>query len=173
MKISEKGLKFLMTDEGFRNKAYKDIYGYWTTGVGHLIKPNEQHLITKTLTNAEVMELLKSDLVSFEKEVNDTIYVPLKQHEYDALVSLAFNIGYGRRAGGTEPDEKGFSGTTLVKRINSLASQDKIINGFSLWNSKGDLKNRRAKEAKLYISGDYSERKFFLTASEMTQFYKV
>lgn len=44
-------------------KPYKDIYGKWTVGVGHLMSPEEvQKYANKTLTNQEVQELFDKDL---------------------------------------------------------------------------------------------------------------
>ena len=162
MNTSENGLKFIMTEEGHQNKAYKDKYGKWTIGVGHLIKPNEQYLLTKILTDAEVMALLRQDIKEAEDTVNASILIPIKQYQFDALVSLEFNIG--RHA---------FETSTLHNVINGLGSKEEITKWFSAWNSHGLLKNRRAKEDKLYLTGDYSEHEFTLTASEMAQYYKA
>ena len=62
MAIAKSTLDFIIKEEGARNKAYKDSKGLWTIGVGHLIKADEQHLINTTLTDAQVEDLLKSDL---------------------------------------------------------------------------------------------------------------
>ena len=58
MAIAKSTLAFISKEEGIRNKAYKDSKGLWTIGVGHLIKPDEQHLITATLTDEQVQDLL-------------------------------------------------------------------------------------------------------------------
>ena len=58
MAIAKSTLDFITKEEGSRNKAYKDTKGLWTIGVGHLIKADEQHLITATLTDEQVEELL-------------------------------------------------------------------------------------------------------------------
>ena len=73
MNVSQRGLDFIISEEGFKNKAYKDVKGLPTIGVGHLILPTETHLLSKTLTNQEVRELLKKDIQRFEKCVNDAI----------------------------------------------------------------------------------------------------
>jgi len=48
--------------EGERLTAYKDAAGYWTIGIGHLIKSNEQHLIGATITADQSDTLFKMDL---------------------------------------------------------------------------------------------------------------
>lgn len=45
------------------------------------------------ITAAQADEILSRDLALFEKAVASSVTVPLKQNEFDALVSLAFNIG--------------------------------------------------------------------------------
>jgi lysozyme len=145
-KMSLKGIDFLIKEEGFKNKAYKDSKGILTIGVGHkIILPSENYLLNKTLTNSEVQQLLKKDLKRFEKVVNDSIIYPMSQNKFDSLVSLGFNIG-----------ESGFRTSSLAKRINSKMSNEEIIKAFLMWNKLSELINRRIKEARLFITGDYS-----------------
>jgi len=143
--ISKRGIKFLTDLEGKRNKMYLDSKGLPTIGVGHLIKPEESNLLSKTLTDLEVQKLFDKDLDRFEKAVKDSITVPLKQHQKDALVSLAFNIG-----------ENGFKRSTLVKAINNKASDSEIIENFLKWRTPSVLIKRREKESKLYTTGNYN-----------------
>jgi lysozyme len=156
---SIKGLEFLKSLEGFKTKAYKDVNNLWTIGVGHLILPTENILLTKTLTSKEVNNLLDKDLDRFERVVSDSIKVPLTQHKKDALVSLAFNIG-----------ESGFKNSSLVKRINSNASDESIIKAFSMWNKPAVLAGRRAKEARLYLTGNYSNS---ITPIELSKYFRL
>lgn len=141
MKISDNGIWHLIRLEGYRNNAYKDVKGLWTTGVGHLIQPHEEHLINTVLTNEEVEDLLKADLVRFERVVNETIKVPLTQNQYDSLVSIAFNIGV-----------HGFKNSTFVKRINNKESKERISQAIMMWNKPSQIIGRRKKEVKLYFS---------------------
>ena len=60
--ITESTFNFITGFEGKRHKAYRDSRGLLTIGVGHLIKPNEQWMITATLTDEQVEDLFKSDL---------------------------------------------------------------------------------------------------------------
>jgi lysozyme len=144
-KMSLKGIDFLIAREGFRNAAYKDSKGLWTIGVGHLIQPNENYLLTKTLTNNEVLQLLKKDITKYEKAVNDSILFPLSQNKFDALVSLAFNIGV-----------EAFKTSTLSKRINSKLSPEEISSAFLMWNKPASVIGRRNLELNLYNTGNYS-----------------
>jgi lysozyme len=158
--MTSNGLKFLTSLEGFKNKAYQDIKGLWTIGVGHLIDMNkEQGMIQKVLTSPEVHALLNKDLDRFEKAVNDAIKVPVKPYQKDALYSIAFNIG-----------ETGFKNSTLVKAINAGAKQEDIIKAFSKWRTPKALEARRAKEARLYLTGNYST---IISPSDFNKYFKV
>lgn len=144
MKISEKGINFLIQEEGERLKAYKCAAGVWTIGIGHTGADVKEGMI---ITKEKSRELLKSDLSRFEKAVNTYIKVPLEQHQFDALVSLTFNIGVGN-----------FSKSTLVKKINVNASMEEIEFQFKQWKlarGKPILLSRRKREAELYKGGKY------------------
>jgi len=139
MAIAKSTLDFITKEEGARNKAYKDTKGLWTIGVGHLIKADEQHLITATLTDEQVEELLRSDLKWCSEAVESSVKVPLTQNQYDALYSLCFNIG------GTN-----FAKSTVVKKINEndlKGAADAIL----MWNKPAVLENRRKRERALFL----------------------
>ena len=139
MAIAKSTLDFITKEEGARNKAYKDSKGLWTIGVGHLIKADEQNLITATLTDEQVEDLLRSDLKWCSEAVETSIRVPLEQHQFDALYSLCFNIG------GTN-----FAKSTVVKKINEndlKGAADAIL----MWNKPDVLINRRKRERALFL----------------------
>jgi lysozyme len=139
MAITKSTLSYITEEEGKRNKAYKDTKGLWTIGVGHLIRPGEEHLITATLTDEEVEELLRSDLKWCSEAVESSVRVPLEQHQFDALYSLCFNIG------GTA-----FKNSTVVRRLNAgdmKGAADAIL----MWNKPAVLEKRRKRERELFL----------------------
>ena len=139
MAIAKSTLDFITKEEGSRNKAYQDSKGLWTIGVGHLIKTDEEYLLTATLTDEQVEDLLRKDLKWCSEAVETSVKVPLLQHQFDALYSLCFNIG------GTN-----FSNSTVVKKINQNDMQgaaDAILN----WNKPEVLINRRKRERALFL----------------------
>jgi len=115
MKMSPKAREVMAHHEGVRKKAYLDVVLLWTTGVGHLIAPIEQQKMTldqrkaakaagqlpcpiewmRTLTDAEVDQILQDDLSRFERGVLRLCPANLTQGRFDALVSFAFNAGLG------------------------------------------------------------------------------
>ena len=139
MAIAKSTLDFITKEEGARNKAYKDSKGLWTIGVGHLIKADEQNLITATLTDEQVEDLLRSDLKWCSEAVETSVKVPLQQHQFDALYSLCFNIG------GTN-----FAKSTVVKKINENDLQG-AADAILMWNKPEVLVNRRKRERALFL----------------------
>jgi lysozyme len=139
MAIAKSTLDFITKEEGARNKAYKDSKGLWTIGVGHLIKPDEQHLITATLTDEQVEELLRSDLKWCSEAVESSVRVPLSQGQFDALYSLCFNIG-----------ETAFRKSTVVRKINENDLQG-AADAILMWNKPEVLVNRRKRERALFL----------------------
>ena len=140
MAIAQSTLDYIIEEEGFRNKAYRDSKGLLTIGVGHLIKPGEEHLKSAVLTDEQVKELLKSDLKWCSEAVENSVRVPLTQSQFDALYSLCFNIG-----------ETAFKKSTVVKRLNANdyhGAADAIL----MWNKPAVLEKRRRRERELFLA---------------------
>jgi lysozyme len=140
MSIAESTINIIVNFEGKRNRAYKDSRGLWTIGVGHLIKPNEKHLITAELTDKEVHELLRHDLNQCDEAVTSSVRVPLTQNQYDALYSLCFNIG-----------PNGFKTSTIVRRLNQ-GDYRGAAEHFMDWIYPSELIGRRKKEKALFLT---------------------
>jgi len=108
MQLSYSGLEALKQYEGFRDKAYKDTGGVWTIGYGTTRiagKPVEQG---QTCTQAEALEWLRLDTAVAQTAVNQSVRVPLKQNQFDALVSFVYNIGIDA-----------FRASTLLRKLNA------------------------------------------------------
>lgn len=146
LSLSDNGRREIIKHEGFRTKAYQDVAGLWTIGIGHLIRPNEQHLINATLTNDEVYEIFKNDVARFEIAIRQLVKVRLTQNMFDALVSFVFNIG-----------EEAFANSTLLKKLNNNAAKEEVASEFLKWNKAGGkvlagLTKRREMEQKLFLT---------------------
>ena len=90
MRTSKFGLKLLMNFEGFRPAATALGNGGWVIGYGHTKGAREGVRVTRTEAIAILREF---DLPPIEKLIGDAVMAPLHQNEFDALVSLVFNIG--------------------------------------------------------------------------------
>jgi len=143
MKTSQKGLTLIKKYEGFSDKEYICPAGKPTIGYGHVILPSEH--FPSTITKEEAETLLKKDLQPREKSLNILVKVSINQNQFDALMSLIYNIGV-----------ENFKQSTLLKFINDKLF-DKIPDQFRRWKyinkvvSKG-LLNRREEEIKLWLT---------------------
>jgi lysozyme len=90
MKTSSAGIDFIIAHEGERLEIYQDSAGYDTIGVGHLIQQYEDY--SGGISPAQSRELLQKDLERTEFLINNKITASLTQSQFDALVSLVFNI---------------------------------------------------------------------------------
>ena len=98
MNVSKAGIALIKHHEGVRSRPYRCPANLWTVGVGHLIGDGKLLPDTwnRTFTEAEIDGLLKSDLRRFELGISKMLpNVPLRQCEFDCLVSFAFNLGLG------------------------------------------------------------------------------
>ena len=143
MKTSPKGIALIKEFEGLRLKAYLCPGGVWTIGYGHTagVKPG------MTITEEQAEQFLKEDMIVFEKAVNNQ-NLSINQNQFDALVSLIYNIGIGN-----------FQKSTLLRKARINANDNSIMDEFLRWvYSKGrvlpGLQRRRLREMKLYLSNE-------------------
>jgi len=112
--LSATALVAIALHEGYKDMAYiptpGDVptIGFGTTGG---VKLGDKTTPTQALSRAMV------DIQKFEGAVKSCVQVPLTQGEYDAYISLSYNIG-----------SSAFCNSTLVKRLNqseyALACQE-------------------------------------------------
>jgi len=139
--VSPRGLNLIKKFEGFRATPYICPGGKLTIGYGNTIKEGEYTKITE----AQAEALLRSTVSSFERAIKKAVKVPLTQNQYDALFSLAYNIGAGA-----------FSSSSLVKTLNT-GDYAGAADQFDKWvKSKGvvlrGLVRRRDEEKALFLS---------------------
>ena len=105
MRTSRAGLDVIMAFEGFRPRYQKMPNGHWIIGYGHVRAQKEGTQVSAAEAEAILREY---DLPPVERLVQDTVLAPLNQNEFDALVSLAYNIG-----------AKAFISSDVVSQINA------------------------------------------------------
>lgn len=88
MRISRAGLELIKSFEGFREAAVRLPDGRWIVGFGHVRTAREG----LSIGESDAEELLRHDIKPAEDAVSTLVYAPLTQNQFDALVSLAFNI---------------------------------------------------------------------------------
>lgn len=144
MKTSQIGINLIKHFEGFKAKPYLCPAKIPTIGYGATFYKDGKKvtLQDKPITEEGAEELLKLILKSFESIVMRKIKIPLKQCQFDALVSHTYNTG---------------GSDTLFKLINQNAPDEQIRKWFTTKYITGGgkrlqgLVNRRNAEAKLYF----------------------
>jgi len=138
--LSAVALVGIAVHEGYEGNAYQDIVGIWTIGFGTTegVRPNQ------TITPVAALQRKLTDVQKFEGALKQCVTVPLSQNEYDAYISLAYNIGSGA-----------FCNSTLVRLLNQ-GQYDMACQQILRWNRAGGkvvqgLVNRRQAEYKLCI----------------------
>ncbi len=155
MKVSEACRKQIIEpSEGLRLRAYRDSVGVWTIGYGHtsaagdpVVRPG------MVISDVQADQILSRDLVLFEAGVSKLLLgvKTIEQREFDALVSLAFNIGLGNLR------------SSSLLRAYRAGDKMTAARKFMDWNRAGGrvlpgLTTRRAKERAWFMDGRLGAR---------------
>ena len=97
MKTSPAGIAAIKQREGCRLKAYRDSTGVWTIGVGHSSEAGTPPPVHSgmVITDAQALSILAGDLAPREKFLNGLLRHAPTQNQFDAMMSLMFNVGNG------------------------------------------------------------------------------
>ena len=170
MRVSDKGIFALALHEGIVPAPYLDSVNVWTFGIGHTASAGSPNPATMPRGNPEnldavlpeVFEVFRRDLAKFEERVKSAVRVPLKQHEFDALVSFDFNTGGIHRA-------------QLTKHLNE-GRRPEAARGFMGWLRPPEIRSRRESEMRLFRDGVYPSglvSVFGVTAGNRPDFRQV
>jgi lysozyme len=140
--------------EGLRLKAYRCPAGVWTIGWGETdgVRPGDK------CTKEEADRWLVEDLTERAKRVREACTIEPSPMELGAMVSLAYNIGFGD----IKRKVPGFLTSTVLRQHNAGNAQA-ASRAFGLWNKArvdgvltvlNGLTARRAREAALYLQAD-------------------
>lgn len=153
MRISQVGLDLIKREEAFVPHRYLCAAGRPTIGYGHVIQPGEERYHTARISELEASTLLLQDVnKQYGAHVANRVHRQVSQNQFDAMVSLCYNIGTG-----------GFDQSSVLALANAGAtSPDVIRRAFGLWNKvtnpqtkvkqpNAGLTARRAREAALYL----------------------
>lgn len=142
MKLDENGYNELHKREGLRLKPYLDTRGIPTIAMGntYYVGGRKVTMNDKALTLSEAKQLGKIIADDFAKEVDELITSNVNQNQFNACVSLAYNIGVPR-----------FKGSTILKRININPNDPTIKNAFMMWTKNKELIGRRKSEVEQYF----------------------
>lgn len=153
MRVENEGVEFIKGWEKYRSIAYLDQAKVWTIGYGTTKYFNGNSVKVKDRINlADATIYLFVECTGIANKLNHWLKHRCVQHEFDALVSLAYNIGTG-----------GLRTSTLLREINRgkeiredyFLRWHKITLDGELVPSNGLLRRRRS-EWKLYSEADYT-----------------
>ena len=153
LRTTEQMIDFIKQKEGFRERAYWDYAQYSIGyGCGKDDYPNG-------ITEAQADVLLREMLQGFEEKLDKFLAennIFLSDNQYDALVSLTYNIGSGWM--------KDSALSTMLK--SGLYSTNELASAMGIWchvkESNGEyvindgLVNRRMAELRVFLYADYS-----------------
>lgn len=142
MRLSNPSRERLKRLEGFRAKAYIPVPGDRVT-IGYGFTDGVK--MGDTMTREEADARLIEELRPYEMAVWQACTNEPNQNEFDAMTSLAYNIGIA-----------GFKRSTVLKAHNR-GDHQAAARAFGLWNKSGGrvyagLTKRRAEEAALYLT---------------------
>lgn len=142
MDLSPIGREALEKREGCRLEAYRDSVGVWTIACG---VTTASGLIKVTpglrITEAQADELNARAFLKYAGYVKAAIGdKPIAQHQFDAFVSIVFNIGPG-----------GFQGSTFLRKF--MAGDPKgCADAILLWKKPNEIIPRRQAEADQFLT---------------------
>jgi len=146
-RVSRAAIELIKRFEGYRRNAAQLPDGRWTIGYGHTLTAREGAEVSEPDAEA----LLVYDLIAVQHAVNESVYAPLTQHQFDALCSFAFNLGLDN-----------FRRSQVLKRLNAGAHVQAAC-AMELWRKtdfEGErivldaLVRRRASEKAMFLSPD-------------------
>jgi len=143
MKLNENGHKALHQREGLRLKPYLDTKGIPTIAMGNTfyLDGRKVTMNDRKLTLSEATELGKITADNFAKAVDKLVTSEVNQNQFNALVSLAYNIGLN-----------GFKNSTVLRKVNANPKDETICKAFMMWTKDKELIGRRESEVKQYFS---------------------
>lgn len=152
MKLSPNGFLLIAEFEGLKLNPYyataeEKAKGIVTIGYGNTFYENgtKVAITDKPITKTEALRLLQITTDKFASKVESLLQKKVNQNQFDALVSLAYNIGLGN-----------FSKSTLLRLVNENPIDANIKHWFLVWNKQSGkvlngLTARRKREAELYF----------------------
>ena len=143
MKLNETGHRALELREGLRLRPYLDTQGVPTIAMGNTfyLDGKKVTMKDKSLTLNEAKTLARSVADIFANKVDYLVTSNINQNQFNALVSLAYNIGI-----------HGFRKSTVLKLVNKNPNDPMIRQAFMLWTKNKELMGRRKSEVNQYFS---------------------
>ena len=142
MKLNEAGLKALHEREGLKLKPYLDTQGVPTIAMGntYYLDGTPVKMTDPALSKMHAEKLANLTAMDFAKKVDSLVKSKVNQNQFNALVSLAYNIGIN-----------GFANSTVLRKVNINPNDPKIKDAFMMWTKNKELIGRRKSEVNQYF----------------------
>lgn len=142
MKISNNGLQQIIKREGVILHAYQDSVGVWTIGTGHTSAAGPPAVGPGlSISRADNDTILARDLAPIEREAAQYIKVPVTQNQYDAIISIVFNVG------------PKFWHSTTIQKLNQKDYHG-AAEAIMQWSKPPEIIGRRRTEQKQFLTPD-------------------
>jgi len=142
MQISNSGLQKIIQREGVFLKTYKDSVGILTIGTGHTSAAGPPRVTPGlVITKQQNDQILRSDLAPIERQAAQYIKVKVTQNQYDAIISIVFNVG-----------PKFWAGTAI--RLLNKGDYKGAATAIMLWNKPPEIIGRRRSEQQQFLTPD-------------------
>lgn len=150
---SERMRKALAQEEGMRLTVYRDVAGYPTVGIGHLVRPEDGLKVGDRITREKAMAFLAQDLKTAEQAVVKVVGdLKLYQHEFDALVDLAYNVGEGTLSESESPDLN-----RAIAQADYTGIAQELDYRFAGGRIAGGLVHRSERRAQIFREANYAD----------------
>lgn len=157
MQLSKKGSDFIKSYERFMSNPYRDAVGVWTIGFGNTYYEDRRKVSgsDKPISEVRASELKQNIInMDFAPAVNllfadEIARGQINQNQFDALLSLAYNIG-----------TRGLAGSSVYKNIKR-GNYEAAADSFLAWN-KGRV-NGKLVELRGLTRRRNDERAMFLS----------
>jgi RHS repeat-associated protein len=139
---------FLASCEGYSSTPYNDTRKNCTIGYGHLMHlgPCTSADMSTSTTEPAAMAQFESDVSSSVTALNNALSVPLNQSQFDAMVSLTFNMGMAKlQSHDVWSDVQAGNMAAVPADIQSLGA------------GGPGIPSRRANEANMFANGVYAK----------------
>ena len=148
MKLNNAGYLLITEFEGYSANPYLCSAKVPTIGYGSTYYSDNKRvtMLDKEITKLQAFEMFKTIADRFASKVSNLVKTPLNQNQFNACVSLAYNIGMAN-----------FMNSTLLKLVNKNHNDILIGLEFKKWNKVNKkevagLTRRRNYESDIYFS---------------------
>lgn len=149
LKLDDAGYALIKKWEGVKTRAYLDSVKIPTIGIGFIrytlgAKAGQKVRMGDTLTEAEIKAEFLNQVKTYEDGVRQAVRTELTQSQFNACVSLCYNIGV-----------MAFAKSSVVRLLNEKRYRA-ACEAFALWDKAGGhfvqgLANRRLAEQKEFF----------------------